>query len=60
MQERVTTALDALGLVLIAAGVSGGAYPFIGWWSLCASGVVVLCGSGWAAWQARRPVKAPA
>lgn len=50
MRESVTTLLDALGLLTVAAGVSGGAWPVLGAWALCAGGVVVLAGS----WLASR------
>ena len=41
----VTTALDVLGLLLVAGGVGGGLYPRIGWWCLVAAGVLVTAGS---------------
>lgn len=57
MQDKVTTLLDALGLLLIAAGVGAGLYPFLEWWAVSIAGLIVLLGSGAAAWQARRPRK---
>ena len=51
----MTTILDTLALVLIAAGVVGGAWAYTGPWSLSIGGVVVLCGS-WLA--SREPGKA--
>lgn len=51
MREHLTTALDALGLVLIAAGVAGGLYRWIGLWALTAAGVIILGGSLFAASQ---------
>ncbi|MEW2424845.1 hypothetical protein AB0911_30395 [Streptomyces nigra] len=45
MRERMTTALDAAGLLLIAAGAGAGAYRWLGWAALAVSGVVVLGGS---------------
>jgi hypothetical protein len=41
----MTTALDATGLLLIAAGAGAGAYRWLGWASLAVSGVVVIAGS---------------
>lgn len=49
MREFVTTLLDALGLLLLAAGVAGGAWPYAGPWALSMAGVVVLVGSWLAA-----------
>lgn len=45
MRDFVTTLLDAAGLSLVAAGVSGGLWPLVGAWALCVGGVVVLAGS---------------
>lgn len=45
MRERVTDLLDALGLVLLAAGLGALAYQWIGLVALSVSGVVVLVGS---------------
>lgn len=45
MRDVVTTILDAGGLMLIAAGVTGGLWPWIDAWAMCAGGVVVLAGS---------------
>ncbi|MFJ8842948.1 hypothetical protein ACIRFF_08600 [Streptomyces cyaneofuscatus] len=52
MREQMTTWLDMLGLVLIAAGAAAGLHPLIGWASLAAGGAVVLAGSAYAARQA--------
>jgi hypothetical protein len=49
VREFVTTLLDAAGLSLVAAGVSGGLWPMVGAWALCVGGVVVLAGSWLAA-----------
>ena len=54
MRDVVTTALDALGLLLVAAGVTLGLLPFIGGFCLAAGGVVVLAGSWWAARPPKR------
>jgi hypothetical protein len=49
VSDFVTTLLDAAGLLLLAAGVAGGAWPYVGAWALSAAGVVVLVGSWLAA-----------
>jgi hypothetical protein len=49
MRELVTTLLDTLGLLLVAAGAGFGAGRVIGWSGLAVSGVVVLAGSALAA-----------
>lgn len=54
----VTTLLDALGLLLLAAGATALLFPLIGWGALVAAGLVVLAGSAFAAWR-QRPAKAP-
>lgn len=50
MREFVTTLLDAAGLGLVAAGVTGGTWTYIGPWALSVGGGVVLAGS----WLASR------
>lgn len=50
MRDLVTTLLDTTGLFLIAAGVSGGAWQYVGAWALAIGGLVVLAGS----WLASR------
>jgi hypothetical protein len=45
VRELVTTLLDVLGLLLVAAGVGAAAFPVIGWACVGVSGVVVLAGS---------------
>lgn len=54
MREHLTTALDALGLLLIAGGVAGGTYQWIGLWSLAVAGVIVLGGSLFAAAEPKK------
>ena len=54
MRERMTTVLDAAGLLLVAAGAGAGAYRLIGWAALAASGAVVLAGSWLAAGGGRK------
>ncbi|MEU0397953.1 hypothetical protein ABZ208_35410 [Streptomyces sp. NPDC006208] len=49
MRERLTSLLDALGLLLVAAGSGAAAGTVIGWAGLAVSGVVVLAGSAAAA-----------
>lgn len=51
MRDLLTTLLDAIGLLLLAAGVGFAASYAIGPAGLAASGVVVLTGS----WLASRP-----
>jgi hypothetical protein len=41
----VTTMLDAVALLAIAAGFAGGLWRFVGWWALALGGVVLLFGS---------------
>ena len=45
MRDVLTTALDALGLLLVAAGLAALAYQWIGLASLGVAGAVVLAGS---------------
>ena len=45
MRERMTTALDTVGLLLVAAGAGAGAYRWLEWAALAVSGAVVLGGS---------------
>lgn len=51
MREVLTTALDALGLLLVAAGLAALTYQWIGWACLAVAGVIVLGGSLFAAGQ---------
>ncbi len=51
MRDIITTLLDALGLLLVAAGAGAGAYELIGWPAAALSGAVVLGGSWLAARQ---------
>lgn len=51
MRELITTLLDVLGLLLIAAGATAAAALLLGWGpALAAGGVVVLAGSLLATW----------
>jgi hypothetical protein len=54
MFELLTSLLDVLGLLLLAAGVAALLFPVIGWGGLVGSGVVVLAGSWWSARQGGR------
>ncbi|WP_158721175.1 hypothetical protein [Streptomyces sp. NRRL S-241] len=45
MRSVVTTLLDTLALLLIAAGAAAGLFPFLGWATLAVAGTVVLAGS---------------
>lgn len=53
MREHLTTALDAVGLLLIAAGLAALTYRWIGWTCLAVAGAIVLGGSLVAATQAQ-------
>lgn len=55
MRDVLTTFLDALGLLLVAAGVGATLSEWIGWACLAPAGVVVLAGSAVSSWQARPP-----
>lgn len=45
MRELVTTLLDTVGLLLVAAGIAAGLWPLVGGWGLCPAGAVILGGS---------------
>lgn len=49
MREAVTSALDVLALLLLAAGVAGVLAPLLGWACLAVAGLVVGAGSAAAA-----------
>lgn len=51
MRETTTTLLDALGLLLVAAGLGAAAYLVVSWAALAVTGAVVLTGSWLAARQ---------
>lgn len=53
VRELVTTLLDVLGLLLVAAGAAAALLPLLGWGALGVAGAVVLAGSWWAARAAR-------
>ncbi len=53
MRDILTTLLDALGLLLVAAGLAALTFQWIGWASLAVAGAVVLGGSLLAAGQGR-------
>lgn len=57
VQEVMTTALDVLGLLLVAAGVLVGGWALVGGWSITAAGLVVMAGS-WFATPRRAKVPA--
>lgn len=42
VRDAVSTALDVVGLLAVAAGVTAGAWPYVGGWSIAAGGLVVL------------------
>lgn len=45
VREQLTSWLDTLGLLLVAAGAGAAAGTVIGWAGLAVSGAVVLAGS---------------
>ena len=45
MRAILTTLLDALALLLIAAGLAALTYRWIGWACLAVAGVIILAGS---------------
>ncbi|MFB7473990.1 hypothetical protein [Kitasatospora sp. NPDC056184] len=49
MRTIVTTLLDVLGLLLLAAGAAAAAWLLVGWACLAVAGAVVLAGSWLAA-----------
>lgn len=49
MRAILTTLLDALALLLIAAGLAALTYRWIGWACLAVAGVIILGGSAFAA-----------
>jgi hypothetical protein len=53
MRDTLTTLLDTLGLLLIAAGLGALTFQWIGWTSLAVSGAVILAASAFAAGQGR-------
>lgn len=54
MREQLTTWLDVLGLVLIAAGMAAGLYPVFGWASLAAAGGFIIGASALASRPPRK------
>lgn len=44
VEKHVTTGLDALALLLLAAGVLVGLWPLIAGWSIACGGAVVFLG----------------
>jgi hypothetical protein len=49
VKEIITDALDAFGLLAVAAGVGAGAATWVGWWGLAISGGILVGGSQLAA-----------
>lgn len=49
MREVITDALDALGLLGVAAGVGAGVATWVGWWGVAVAGGILLGGSQLAA-----------
>lgn len=54
MRTVVTTILDVIGLLLLAAGFAAAVFPLVGWVALGVAGGVVLIGS----WLADREARA--
>lgn len=54
MRDLVTLLLDALGLLLFAAGLTAAVYPLIGWSGLILAGVVIVGGVRLAEYVGRR------
>lgn len=52
-RERITDALDVLGLLAFAVGVAGGLWPWASWWSVAAGGAIVLNASALSSWRSR-------
>lgn len=57
MRAILTTLLDALALLLIAAGLAALTYRWIGWACLAVAGGIVLVGSAFAARPKRGEVR---
>lgn len=51
---QITTFLDLVGLLLIAAGVGCGAALLVGWSALAVSGLVLIGGSQLSSWLGAR------
>jgi hypothetical protein len=54
MREHITTALDVLGLLLVAAGLAFYLWPYLGGAALAVSGALILIGSALAVPVVRR------
>lgn len=59
MTDLVTTLMEVLGLLLLAAGATAALVPLIGWSALAAGGLVLIGGSALVAWRMARPPKEP-
>lgn len=59
MNAMATVLLDALGLLLLAAGAAALLWPLLGLGCLLVAGLVVLAGSAWASRPPRVAEKAP-
>lgn len=45
MRDLMTSLLDVLALLLVAAGAGAGSARWIGWWGVAVAGLVVFTGS---------------
>jgi hypothetical protein len=57
MDDLLTTLLEVLGLLLLAAGAVAGLAPLIGWCALAVGGLVLIGGSVLMTWLSSRPPK---
>ncbi|MFI6270725.1 hypothetical protein [Micromonospora zamorensis] len=58
MRDLLTSLLDVLGVLLVAAGVAAALQPLIGWSCLAVAGALLL-GASQVAARAGRPRSAP-
>lgn len=58
--ERVTTLLDAVAVLAVAVGVTGGLWTWWQWWSLVAGGALLLFLSAVSVAIQRGPAPKPA
>lgn len=56
MRENASVLLDLVGILVIAAGITGGLWPVLGPWALVVGGCILLLGS----WLASRTASSEA